>query len=98
MAYSRFDALEIMMQQDDKISAQLEEVDERLDNMIRRNTEIVSEFTSISESYEGIDYNVVSLLEESDSLDLIDQEVDDIIDSNELDDDLGTLIDIVAGL
>lgn len=98
MAYSRFDGLEIIMQQDDKISAQLEEVDERIDTMMRLHEEVLSENAYIKESYEDIDYNALTNLEESNSLDMVDQEVDDLIDANELDDDMGNLIDLVAGL
>lgn len=98
MAYSRFDGLEIIMQQDDKISAQLEEVDERIDTMMRLHEEVLSENAYIKESYEDIDYNTLTNLEESNSLDMVDQEVDDLIDANELNDDMGNLIDLVAGL
>ena len=98
MAYSRFDGLEIIMQQDDKISAQLEEVDERIDTMMRLHEEVLSENAYIKESYDDIDYNALTNLEESNSLDMVDQEVDDLIDANELDDDMGNLIDLVAGL
>lgn len=98
MAYSRFDGLEIIMQQDDKISAQLEEVDERIDTMMRLHEEVLSENAYIKESYEDIDYNALTNLEESNSLDMVDQEVDDLIDANELNDDMGNLIDLVAGL
>ena len=69
MAYSRFDGLEIIMQQDDKISAQLEEVDERIDTMMRLHEEVLSENAYIKESYEDIDYNALTNLEESNELD-----------------------------
>lgn len=96
--YYRLDALELVMEQDDKTSALLEEVDNRLEDMIHYKQDIFSESAYLSESYEDIDYNVLSLLEESDSLDMVDQEVDDMIDSNEIDDSFGSMIDLIAGL
>ena len=42
--------------------------------------------------------SLLSLLEESDSVDMVDMEVDDLIDSNEINDDVGSMIDIIAGL
>ena len=98
MYYRPNDPLELVMSQDDKLSELLEETDERLDKMLRTNQEILSEHAYITESYEPIDYNVLSLLEESDSVDMVDMEVDDLIDSNEINDDVGSIIDIIAGL
>lgn len=98
MAYSRFDGLEIIMQQDEKIAAQLEEVDERIDTLLRLNENVLEENAYLAESYEDIDHIALSSLEESNSLDMVDQEVDDLIEANGLDDSMGDLIDLVAGL
>lgn len=97
MAYSRFDGLEIMMQQDDKISVQLEEVDDMIDKKLRFKEDILSESTYITEHLKDIDHLALNEIEtEPSSTDIVDIEVDDIIDANNMDDDIGALIDIVA--
>ena len=99
MAYSRFDALEIMMQQDDKIAAQLEEVDAMIDKKIRFNQDVIEENAYMTEHLEEIDYNTLDEIDSAPaSTDMIDIEVDDMIDANCMDDDMGSLIDIVAEL
>lgn len=96
-SYGRFDELEIIMLQDDKIAAQLEEVDYQIDDLMRLNEAVISDTEYLSESYEGIDYNVLDQIYESVN-DQVDEEINDLCDANYIDDFEGELIDLIAEL